>query len=200
MSTVKRLIVTNKNSFITFGGVILEKTENKEIVGMFENIHLLRKLFIKRSTSSSPLHFGQVAIMRMLEQHENCTQAELAEQLNVTPASVATSTKRLQKSGFITKEVDKKNLRCKRLSLTDKGRETISQHCEIFEEYDKLIFSSFSEEEKSQLFGYLERIVAEMKKVGGIDFQTDNPMELTMVLRRNMGTLIEDSDEEKNNL
>ena len=157
---------------------------------MLENIHLLRKLFIRRTTASSPLHFGQVAIMRTIEQNENCTQASLAEQLRVTPASVATSTKRLQKAGFITKTVDKENLRCKRLALTDKGREAISRQHQLFEEYDALILKSFSDEEKSQLFGYLDRLVSEMKKVEGISEQMSCPMELTLFLRGTMGNLI----------
>lgn len=183
-ATVKRLTIsrlTKQN-----GGDCLKKIENRRIIGTIENVHLLRKLFIKRSTSSSPLHFGQVAIMRMIGMNENCTQSLLAEQLHVTPASVATSTKRLQKAGLITKTVDKDNLRCKRLSLTDKGRETIESHRRIFEDYDQLIFSSFSEEDKQCFLGYLEKLVSEMKKIEGIDFNSENPMELSCLLHRSM--------------
>lgn len=173
-----------------------KKVENKQIIATLDNIHLLRKLFIKRSTSSSPLHFGQVTIMRMIEHNENCTQASLAEQLNVTPASVATSTKRLQKAGLITKTIDKDNLRCKRLALTEKGRSVISGHEELFKEYDELIFRSFTDVEKSQLLEYLDRLVAEMKKIEGINEHITCPMELTMLLCRSMGRLIPESDEE----
>ena len=126
-------------------------THNKEIMGMLENLHLLRKLFIRRISESSPRQFGQVAIMRTIEEHENCTQADIAEMLNVTPASVATSTKRLQKAGLITKTVDEENLRCKRLSLTDEGRAAIDSHISLFKEYDERVFSDFSQEEKEQL-------------------------------------------------
>lgn len=185
ISTVKRLTVC-RLTIPANGGDQLKKIENKKIVGTIENVHLLRKLFIKRTTSSSPLHFGQVAIMRMIGMNENCTQTMLAERLNVTPASVATSTKRLQRAGLITKTVDKNNLRCKRLSLTEKGRETIEQHHKLFEDYDQLIFSSFNDEDKQQFLEYLERLVTEMKKVEGIDLNCENPMELSCLLRRSM--------------
>jgi DNA-binding MarR family transcriptional regulator len=122
----------------------------------------------------------------MLEENENCTQAALAEQLNVTPASVATSTKRLQKAGFITKTVDKDNLRCKRLSLTDKGRNTIRQHHEIFNEYDNRIFRNFSEEEKTLFMKLLNRLLDEMKAVEGNGSLPDDPVKLTMTLHQNM--------------
>lgn len=160
---------------------------NKDLVGMLENIHLLRKIAVKRFTSSSPLHFGQVAIMRTIERNENCTQASLAQQLNVTPASVATSTKRLQKAGLITKTVDSDNLRCKRLALTDEGREAISRHIGLFEDYDRLVFKDFSEEDKVRFMEYLERILSEMTAIEGINKKFNGPMEFTLFLRETAG-------------
>ncbi|MCD7890424.1 MAG: MarR family transcriptional regulator [Ruminococcus sp.] len=177
----------------------MDEIENREIIAMIENIHLLRKLFIKRSTISSPLHFGQVAIMQTIEENENCTQSTIAQQLNVTPSSVATSTKRLQKAGFIMKTVDKDNLRCKRLSLTEKGRDTILRHAEILKEYDSLIMKGFSPEEKNQLFYYLNRLLAEMKSIEDINEQADGDlMKLTMLLHQNIEEICKDSDENKN--
>lgn len=156
--------------------------EDKQLVGMLENIHLLRHLFIRRTSEKSPLHFGQVAIMKTIEQNEHCTQATIAEFLGVSPASVATSTKRLQKAGLITKTVDKDNLRCKRLSLTDKGRSAIENFISIFSEYDELIFKNFSEEEKIMLMGFLERLIGEMREIEGIDGDFSNSMELCCLL------------------
>lgn len=163
---------------------------SKNIITIIENIHLLRKLFIIKSTSSSPLHFGQVAIMKTIEQNDNCTQADIAQQLNVTPASVAISTKRLQKAGLITKTIDKNNLRCKRLSITNKGRAAINQHLKILDEYDRIIFKNFSDDEKSKFLEYLERMINEMKKIEGIDNLPDDPIELTMTLHRHMKNFI----------
>ena len=131
--------------------------QNKDLVGSFESIHLLRKIFVKRISETSPLHFSQVAIMKTIEQNENCTQSTIAERLCVTPASVAVSTKRLQKAGLITKTVDSDNQRCKRLALTEKGREAIEHHISLFRDYDELIFSEFTEEEKQQLMDILSR-------------------------------------------
>ena len=166
--------------------------EDKQILGMLENVHLLRKLFIRRTSEKSPLHFGQIAIMKTIEQNENCTQATIAEFLGVSPASVATSTKRLQKAGLVIKTVDKDNLRCKRLSLTDKGRSAIESQMSIFREYDELIFRNFSEEEKTVLMGLLERLVNEMRKAEGIDGDFSDPMEFCCMLRKKI-----DIDERK---
>ncbi|MDE5569914.1 MAG: MarR family transcriptional regulator [Ruminococcus sp.] len=160
--------------------------ENKQLVDMLENIHLLRHLFIRRISEKSPIHFGQVAIMKTIEQNENCTQATIAECLGVSPASVATSTKRLQKAGLVTKTVDEYNLRCKRLALTDEGRSAIENVNNIFKEYDELIFKNFSEKEKIMFMSFLERLVGEMRKIEGIDGDFSDPMELCCLLIKKM--------------
>ncbi len=168
------------------------KTENKDLVGMLESIHLLRKLFLIRISGGSPLHFGQMPIMRTIASYENCTQAAIAEHLGVSPASVATSTKRLQKAGLITKTVDPDNLRCNRLALTDKGRKAIEQQLALFYEYDSLIFDEFSQDEKAQLLSLLSRIVRKMQEIEGIEGGMPAPHEL---VRTVMEKLKEGSDE-----
>lgn len=157
---------------------------NKDITGMFEGIHLLRKLFVRRISETSPLHFSQVAIMKTIEQNENCTQATIAERLGVTPASVAISTKRLQKAGLITKTVDNENLRCKRLTLTEDGRDVIKRHISQFRDYDELVFAEFTNDEKQQLMGYLERIMTRMKDIEGIDGDLSDPIKLQCMLHK----------------
>lgn len=171
--------------------------ENKEIVEMLENIHLLRRIFIKRATESSPLHFGQVAIMIAIEKNENFTQADIAELLGVTPSSVATSTKRLQKAGLVAKTVDSENLRCKRLTLTEKGREAIERHIGIFDEYDSLVFENFSEDEKNTLLGLLSRISYKMREIEGIGNDINDPIELGCCLRKQMGKLFIENEKGK---
>lgn len=44
---------------------------------------------------------------------------ELSDGINVSPASVAVSVKRMQKSGLITKISDENDLRCNRIALTE---------------------------------------------------------------------------------
>ncbi|MBP3760312.1 MAG: MarR family transcriptional regulator [Ruminococcus sp.] len=167
---------------------------NKELVGMLENIHLLRKLFHKRVSENSPLHFGQIAIMKTISMNENCTQNTIAEQLNVTPASVTVSTKRLQKAGLITKTVDEDNLRCKRLALTDAGRVAVDKCIQQFREYDELVFKGFSDEDKKILLGYLGRIAENMRKIEGIDGEFSNPMELSCILRKKVDDFCKDEN------
>ena len=130
--------------------------------------------------------------MHIIEDNENCTQVDVAEKLGVTPASVATSTKRLQKAGLIEKKVDPENLRCKRLRLTPEGRASMRCHKKRFEDLDSRIFADFSEEDKARLADYLSRIADVMKKEVGIESDPENPMELSIIVRSKLQGLNED--------
>lgn len=165
---------------------------NKQLVGMLENVHFLRKLFVRRLSADSPLHCSQMAVMHMIEENENCTQVDVSDKLGVTPAAVATSTKRLQKAGLIEKNVDPENLRCKRLTLTPKGRESICRYKKRFDDLDSRIFAGFTEEDKSRLADYLSMISDVMKKEVGIESDPENPMELSIIVRNELQGLDED--------
>jgi DNA-binding MarR family transcriptional regulator len=92
-----------------------------ELSAKLKKIHLLRRIWIQKGQTDAELSFGQLPILEYIHHHPGCTQAEIAEHLCVTPASISTSTKRLQKSGLLTKITDPENLRCNRLSITEEG-------------------------------------------------------------------------------
>lgn len=130
----------------------------RDIVARLETLHLLRRVDLHRATQALDLYSGQFPLLQYIHHHQGCTQQELAEGMMVTPASVALSTKRLQKAGLIEKKADQENLRCNRLALTEKGTRLAQQCLEIFDDYDRKLFSGFREEELEQLTSYLDRL------------------------------------------
>ena len=62
-------------------------------------------------------------VLRYVMENDGCKQVDLANFLRVTPASVALSTKRMQKAGYLEKEVDEYNLRRNKLHVTPQGRQ-----------------------------------------------------------------------------
>lgn len=89
-----------------------------EVVMRMERIHLLRKLYMQKTMPDHDLYFGQLPMLEYIWLHDGCTQVEVAQALDVSAASVAVSTKRLQKAGLLVKKTDEKDLRVKRLSAT----------------------------------------------------------------------------------
>lgn len=142
----------------------------KNLIGQMETLHLLRRVALQKATAELELYYGQLPILEYVSRHEGCTQAELAMELMVSPASIALSTKRMQKSGLLSKAADEDNLRCNKLAITDKGR-LIAQQCrDIFDGYDCKTFEGFSSEELDVFASYLSRI---LKNLTGEELDSD---------------------------
>ena len=71
--------------------------------------------------------------------------------MHVSPASVATTLKRMEKSGFILRAEDKDDTRKKRLTATEKGSDALRSFRKVCEETDGQLFKNFSEEEKETI-------------------------------------------------
>ncbi len=130
----------------------------KQISKKLHDLEWFQHYVIHHALKDSTVHFGQPPILDYLMENATCTQNELAKALNVSPASVAVSLKRMQKSGLVEKVTDAADLRRNRISLTEKGRQEIEHIHECFNEIDNKLFSGFSEAELSVLCGYLDRL------------------------------------------
>lgn len=72
------------------------------------------------------------------------------------------STKRLQKAGYLTKEVDAENLRCKRLYISEEGQRACAMCRERLDQIDAVAFQGFSEEELEVFSSFLDRVTLNM--------------------------------------
>jgi len=127
------------------------------LANMLENIHLFRRLLLQKMIPCKKVHLMQLPILNYIIWKEGCTQVEISKTLHVSPASIALSTKRLQKAGFLKKEVDPKNLRRNVLTITSKGREIANQCREVYKEIDAKMFEGFSEEDLSAFEKYIDK-------------------------------------------
>ncbi len=123
---------------------------------------LHRVLAGKRLAKMNPYAGQWIPVIRYVLEHDGCTQTALAAFLRVTPASVALSTKRMQKAGYLEKEVDAYNLRRNKLHVTPQGRQLAADCKEAFDALDRETFKGFQEEELEILAGYLDRIAVNM--------------------------------------
>ena len=155
-----------------------------EIINRLEKAHLLRRIYCQRIMSSSKLHFKQIPVLSFIAENEGCTQTDIAEKLQVSAACIATSTKRLQKSGFIIKSVDEDNLRCKRLSLTDKGREVLEECREPFKEYDKMVFNNIDRSELEAIIEIFDKMIYNMEEALGEKHSDASLYEIGKLIRK----------------
>lgn len=124
------------------------------------DIHHMQRNLAFHQLAEKGLHFGQPRMLHTIDRMEGATQKEIAEALHTTPASFATSVKRMEKAGLVAKITDKKDLRRNSVQLTEMGRALMNDATEAFQERDRRMMDGFSEEELLQLASFLERIAA----------------------------------------
>lgn len=90
-------------------------------------------------------------------------QKELSRRLRVSPASVTAALKALEKQGCIVREAEEKDMRRKRIRITDKGREVARKYVDVFTEVDEAMYSGFTDEELRSVSAYFGRITDNLR-------------------------------------
>jgi len=101
---------------------------------------------------------GQPQVLFKLGDHEGRTQSELAEKLELTPATLTNLLTRMEHAGLIERRSDPVDCRCTRIFLTEAGRIKLSQAVEQTQKMDEAAFAGFTPEEQELLNQYLERV------------------------------------------
>ena len=129
-----------------------------EAVGAMHRLELLRRFKARELMADSGLHPGQPRLLEYVRSHPGCTQKEAADELDVTPASIAASLKRLEKAGYVTRTQDDKDARCNQLYLTGAGIERMEEHRRQFGALDEKMFSGMTEAEVSAFRSACEKM------------------------------------------
>lgn len=139
-------------------------TEYYEINKCLEKLAIFRRRQLIGLLEDETLHTAQFPALKFIIEHDGCTQAELAEFLYITPASVAVSTKRMEKAGLIKKCEDKSNLRRKNLFVTEKGIAAVDECKAIFDKFDEQMYFGISDEELDSLKKVLDKVLINIEK------------------------------------
>ena len=111
------------------------------------------------------LYRGQPPILMLLYKNDGMSQKEMARALNLSPATMTVTLKRMEKAGLVLREMDEHEQRILRVHLSVKGREM----CETGESRIGVVtaelLEGFTLEEQQQLNEYLGRIARNMERV-----------------------------------
>lgn len=116
------------------------------------------KRAIERRVKDTGVFRSQHRLLMHLNMQPNCSQVMLAEHLEISPAAIAVSIKKLEKGGYIRREIDSSDSRVHQVTITPKGEMVIQNSIKMFQEVEARMFQDFSEEEKKQMDDFLERI------------------------------------------
>jgi DNA-binding MarR family transcriptional regulator len=104
------------------------------------------------------MYRGQPHVIDLLHEQDGLTHTELAEQLEVTPATVTKMIQRMEKAGFLRRKPDPDDQRVSRVYLTKAGRAVRLKLQAFQQQMDRDSFRGFSEEERTVLRGFLQRL------------------------------------------
>jgi DNA-binding MarR family transcriptional regulator len=91
------------------------------------------------------------------------TQRELAQELDLSPATVTVSIKALLRKGYLRKLPDEDDLRKNRIEITEKGREAADKCRRAFDLLNEAMLRGFTESEIEEVSHYFARMSANLR-------------------------------------
>lgn len=116
------------------------------------------------------------ALIHLAEQAGgSINQRELADALHISPATMAASLKSLERNGYITKQSDQRDGRCKLLHITQKGIDAVQRCREAFDMVDKQLYAGFTRQEVEQVKAFLRRMLQNLEAIWDAPEGAHNP-------------------------
>lgn len=154
------------------GELISMDTEIKKDSDVPEDCHDFIKHFIKvakthrkimeRKFSQTGVYRSQHQILMYVADHPNASQKELAALHNVSPATIAVTLKKMEKGGYLMRQVDETDNRFHQIALTEKGWETVEISRKMFKEMEQIMMDGITIEEMHQTEEVLKHIFYNM--------------------------------------
>ena len=152
MSRTKKEMELEQLQINLIGKMILITKEHRTAVNRY----------VEKNDLQKSQHRLLLVLSHLIEESSNVSQRDLAESLNVTPAAVAVTLKKLEKNGIISKTTSETDNRYNELSITEKGRQIVKDSKKAFRSTDMQIFKDFTTEEMEQLLSFLGRMEANL--------------------------------------
>ena len=124
--------------------------------------------YVNRQIGDLGIHHGQHRMLIQLTNPDisHPSQKELAEILGISPAAVATSLKRLEREGYVSRSMTDEDNRKNEIRITEEGLARVNKSRAIFEATDEALFAGFTPEEINLFTSFLERIDYNLDKAG----------------------------------
>lgn len=140
-------------------------TSRDEYHTLSREIHFLELRVVEQALRTTGVFRAQHHILMYLSYHENSSQKDIAEELHISPASVAASIKKLVQGGYVEKKISEADARYYEVALTAKGRSVVAESHRIFQEYIDNMYAGIPEAELQDSIRMLGRIRNNLQSV-----------------------------------
>lgn len=147
-----------ENAF-SFKEITLPKGPTIEAVHLFLLTDRMHRRAIEANLSALGIHRSQHRLLLHLSRCGGAaSQKELAGYLQISPAAVAVTVKKLEKNKLLRRTVSKEDGRCKGLVITPLGKEVLERSYQAFSKTDEIMMRGISEEEQKNMIGLFLRM------------------------------------------
>lgn len=129
-----------------------------ELISLIFATHKVIKRQLSSKQHDAQLSMLQIKALHYISEHKNITMRDLAEELNITPASITSLTNSLITSKLIIRRLDTKDRRVIHLSLTPLGRNRLRSGIKAIVEKMNEVFSTLSSTDQRSLIKILKTI------------------------------------------
>lgn len=126
----------------------------------------LHHSIIERMVDYLGCHHSQHRMLFYLERNpDNPSQRQIADFMEISPACVAVTMKKMEKNGLIVRSAKKDDIRANAIEITPKARDIIDVSKIHFNNIEQEVFKGFSDDEVAQIEEYFARIKANLKNI-----------------------------------
>jgi DNA-binding MarR family transcriptional regulator len=140
-------------------------TKNIETIGRYISIlYRSGKMYINSNFEKYNIGNGQYLFLMFLSHREGVTQEEMSCKLFIDKGTTAKAVKRLEDEGYIKRQVDDKDKRAYKVYLTEEGRKITAEISKVLHDWNNILTSGFTEEEKETALNLLQRMLENKSK------------------------------------
>ena len=104
-------------------------------------------------------------LLTLSKMGDNVCQKDLAKQMQVTPAAVAVTLRKLEAADIIEKKTSQKDNRYNRVVITDLGKQIVSDSEKAFRSIDERCFEGFSTQDLKMMLDFLSRMDENLSRI-----------------------------------
>jgi DNA-binding MarR family transcriptional regulator len=142
----------------------------KKIIFKLIQVNRLHRNILDHKLKEFKVHRSQHQLLRYLLDVNNLpSQKEIADNLDITAAAVATTIKKMEKEGLVKKTPSKQDNRINLINITPEGRKILSQTRQMFNLSDQDVIKGISKEELDIAFKVLSKMENNLIEMGAVD-------------------------------
>ncbi len=145
----------------------MEENSCEELMHIFRYcFNLMRRQYHQNVHGKVGTQHGQGKILSILRREEGIAQKDLAERLQIRPASLSESLDKMQKNGWIERRTNGEDRRRSNIYLTPEGQEVSLQMIEARRDMANSVFGILNKQEQAQFQALLAKLAEGMEKSG----------------------------------